>query len=410
MSEIVDHRAELQTGDVTTRAAAARELARTGTWDDLELLVELAKSDKSPSLRLYTAAAASDIVARLRGAAGQARMTREQAEQVQNWVKSFDPGNNPSLLMMLSAVADQASIKRLGRMLRDPRNGVRSGAATALRRMAVSAAATDSEGLSKAVGEWLRSKKLPPDAILELLKLAGEVGWNDLGEELRSAAGAGRPHMPAFEEVLQRQAARLDPQTWSGLWGSDGADALCVPLTEGIEDWIVIDDGQAWRRGAKVAKVSIDGSAKIGRVPYRLIWTSRAGESGTYLAIQGKGKTYYRLEGKALTGAVDDLCDELNTAGLAIAGWLADVEGALAVRGRAIALWAGGDLDGSFDILSTLTSHKRPRMDLFYWLGRVKADKKDKKGALAALETFLEKAGKRAVLRPAAEALRDELS
>jgi len=409
MSETEDPRAALADGDVTARAAAARELARTGTWSDLALLVKLAKTDKSPSVRLYTAAAASDITAKHRGAAGQKRMTRKQASEVQDWVKSFDPGINPSLLMMLSGVANTDAIKRLGRMLRDPRNGVRAGAATALRRMSVSSAAVGDKSVPKAAKEWLRSKKLPPDAILEILKLVGELGWSNMGEESRMAAGAGRLHMPAFDEVQQRQAARKDPASWHGLWCSDGADALCSPV-DGVVDWIVIDGNKAWSRDGELGDVSVEETASVGDVAYRMIWTGRVGSNDLFVAIQGGGKTYYQIEGKGLVTAVDDLYAELGVGALPIAKWLDDVEGALAIRARAIALWAGGDLDGSLKILTTQTSHKRPRNDLFYWLGRVKADKGDKGGALQALETFLAKAAKRGALRPAGEALRDELS
>ena len=410
MSDSEDPRTALTNGDVTARAAAARELARIGTWKDLAVLVDMAKSDKSPSVRLYTAAAASDIVARKRGAAGQKKMTRKQADEVQDWVKSFDPGINPSLLMMLSAVADAASIKRLGLMLRDPRNGVRSGAATALRRMAVSSAAMGDEALAVAAGEWLRAKKLPPDSILELLRIAGQVGWTGLDAELRIAAGAGRNHVPAFDEVLQRQAARLDPTSWDGLWASDGADALCSPEREDIVAWVLVSDGKAWNKAGAMGDIQVDGVAHIGGVVHRRIWCGRVGSPETFEAIQGAGETFYRVDGKALAVAVDALYDELGEAAIPVAGWLDEVDGAAAVRGRAVALWAGGDLQGSLEILDGLTSAKKPRNDLYYWQARVKADLKDAKGALEALDSFLLKAAKRAPYRQHAEELRASLS
>jgi hypothetical protein len=256
----------------------------------------------------------------------------------------------------------------------------------------------------------LRSKKLPPDAILEILKMVGELGWTHMGEETRLAGGAGRLHMPAFDEVQQRQAARVDPATWEGLWAGDGADALCLPLSDGIVDWIVISDGRAWTGAGRLGAVKIEGKATIGDARYRLVWAGRVGAAGElFQTIQGEGKTYYRMEGKALVSAVDEIYDELGAAGIPIAGWLELVDGALAMRGRAIALWAGGDLDGSLEILEAQTAHKRPRNDLFYWLARVRADTKDKIGARAAVKAFLDKAAKKAALRPAGEALRKKL-
>ena len=410
MSQGADPRTALKSKDVTVRAAAARELARNGTWEDLSTLVEMAKSDKSPSVRLYTAAAASDITARFRGAAGQERMTPQQATEVQDWVKGIDPIVNPSLLMMLSAVADAASIKRLGRMLRDPRGGVRAGAATALRRMAVSAAAVGDTQLPEAVRGWFESKKLTPDVTLELLKLSGEVGWTGLEDLLRRASAAGRPHGPAYDEVQARKVARTDPQTWEGLWCSDGADALCAPIEGRLDSWIAIHDGQVYPSGGPSQSFELDGETGVAGQRYRLIWTDRVGEGADRVpAIQSGGVTYYRVEDKALVKAVDVLTSGLGPAGPWVAEWLVEVDGSLATRARAIALWAGGALTESLDILTTQTGHKRPRADLFYWLARVQLDLGEKAKAREAVLHYLEKAGKKADLRSAGEALRDEL-
>ena len=62
--ETVDPREGLSAKDVTTRTASARELARIGTWDDVPRLVQMATSEKSSAVRLWTAAAAADIAHR----------------------------------------------------------------------------------------------------------------------------------------------------------------------------------------------------------------------------------------------------------------------------------------------------------------------------------------------------------
>jgi hypothetical protein len=411
MSQAADPRAALKSKDVTVRAAAARELARNGTWDDLSTLVEMAKSDKSPSVRLYTAAAASDIAARFRGAAGQKRMTPQQATEVQDWVKRMDPVINPSLLMMLSAVGDAASIKRLGRMLRDPRGGVRSGAATALRRMAVSAAAVGDTQLPEFVRGWLESKKLTPDVTLELLKLSGEVGWTGLEDVQRLASVSGRPHGPAYDEVQTRKVARADLQTWQGLWCSDGVDALCAPIDDCVDPWIAIRDGQAISSQGQTTDFELDGDVGVAGERFRLIWTDRVGEGAERVAaLQGGGVTYYKAEDKVLVKTVDSLGSDLGAAGLWVAEWLAEIDGSLATRARAIALWAGGALDESLAILTTQTGHMRPRNDLFYWLARVQVDLGEQAKAREAILRFLDKAGQKAPLRAAGEALRDALS
>src|SRR3712207_6547865 len=128
MTETPDPREGLKSPDVAVRTAAARELAASGKFADVEVLVELAKTDKSPSVRLSAAAAAADIATRSEPGPAQRKRLVEL-------FRTFDPGHNPSLLMVLAAVPDAAGVERLGRLLRDPRQDVRNGAITALRRM-----------------------------------------------------------------------------------------------------------------------------------------------------------------------------------------------------------------------------------------------------------------------------------
>ena len=61
-----DPRDALESDDVAVRVAGARVLAERGTQEDLPRLIKIAREDKSPSVRLYAAAAASDVAMRNR--------------------------------------------------------------------------------------------------------------------------------------------------------------------------------------------------------------------------------------------------------------------------------------------------------------------------------------------------------
>ena len=64
--ETPDPLAALKSKDISDRAAGCRDLSLTGTVENLEVLAELAASDKSPGVRLNAAAAAADILSRCR--------------------------------------------------------------------------------------------------------------------------------------------------------------------------------------------------------------------------------------------------------------------------------------------------------------------------------------------------------
>ena len=76
-----------------------------------------------------------------------------------------------------------------------------------------------------------------------------------------------------------------------------------------------------------------------------------------------------------------------------------------AQRAKALVLWRTGAADDARALLEQLTAHKRPRNDLFWFLGAICAEQGDTKAAKAALTRFLDKAGKKAAYRGEAEAL-----
>lgn len=407
MSDTVDPRAALRDGDVAGRASAARMLARGGGWPDLEELVRLAKEDPSASVRLYAAGAAADIALRARRAG---ELGRDREAQVLDWVRAFDPDVNPSLLMLLSAVASGPALDRLGRMLRDPRNGVRAGAATALRRAALSAASDDAR-LAEAAGALLGNRKTPPDALLELVKIVGEAGWDEHADAVRDASAAGRLHAPAAEEALQRLAARRDPQTWEGLWLGDGADVYETAEERAVEDWLAVVDGRVWGRRDALGELKLTGvRGRVGDLRLRVVWAPRAGAPEASPALQGDGRTWFRADAKMLVGCVEELAEELSAPAAAAAlRELEPVEGVQAQRARAVLAWRAGDPDRASELLEALLDAPKPRADLYWYLARVRVEQGRAGEAREALDRFLDQAGRRARHRKEAEALRAEL-
>ncbi len=409
MGDTADPRVALTDKDVTVRAAAAREVARIGSFTDLELLITMAQSDKSPSVRLYTAAAAADIAMRLRGDGKP--LTRTQRAKLIDWVGGTDPGKNPSLLMVWAALPERKALDRLSRMLRDPRNGVRAGAATALRRMALASGAIDEGLIPSTIGSLLDGGRLPPDAILELVRIAGEAGYIGLMGSVRSAASAGRPHGAAVAESIERMSQRSTPEGWKGLWISTGADVF-EPDGDTV-DWLVVTDTRAWgTAGSADLAPSESGTVRLADRVYRMIWAPRLAETGMFTAVQAPGLTLWRHQGKALAEAAERYIEHLAAvpeACLALIALLDGVEGAAAPRVQATLAWRGGDLAQAEARIDPMCAVKKPRSDLYWIQANVKLGLGDLDSAREAVDHYLERTAARAPHRGDAEALRASL-
>ncbi|MFT4624098.1 MAG: hypothetical protein ACI8PZ_002757 [Myxococcota bacterium] len=386
---------------VTERAAAVRALGREGGLQDMDRLIDLALGDKSPSVRLYAAAAAVDVACRQR-----AELTPQSAAAVLERVKRVDPGDNPSLVMLYAAWPDRRSLDRLGRLLRDPRSEVRAAAAMAVRRAALSADAMRDPTLRDAVRAWIDSDRLPPDPVLELLRLVGEAGWTGMESAILKAASAGRPHGAVAEEVAQRLTARDDPADWEGLWVGSGVDALAPPGD--APSWRVVVAGTV-HGPAGSEPLQAGAEATIGGRPARRIFTRRTGRDGDHAGIQVDGATLWRVEGKALVEAAQAHVALFTPAGAEALATLLPTDGVLARRVHAQVLLASGDGVGALLSLEGLASAKRAPIETFFHLGCARQHVGDTAGARTALEAFLDKAARRSPHRAEAQAILDAL-
>jgi len=260
---------------------------------------------------------------------------------------------------------------------------------------------------------------MPPDTLLELIRIVGEVGWNDLADRVRASATAGRPHVEASADALARLSIRSDAGAWNGLWLSDGLDVLEVNPEVRVPEWRAVYAGEIFGPSVS-AEMAIgdDGVAEAGGVRWRMIWVPRQGETGTFHALQtDDGRTFYKLDGLALISAVSTLHESLAHAHpdcLKLAASSLEVEetedakspkpikGSFAAR--AILHWRAADAAGAIEILTEVTQGKKPRADDVYWLGVIQADAGDS-GAKATLKKYLKVAAKKAPNRSKAQEL-----
>ncbi|MFK7926597.1 MAG: tol-pal system YbgF family protein [Myxococcota bacterium] len=407
--ETEDPRAAIAAKDLPTQAAGARDLARIGTWDDVDDLLDLAMNHKRTGLKLIAASAAADIVHRYRtGTAGEP-LGDERAEDLASWVKRTDPGINPGILMLLSAVPTPKVIDRLGRLLRDPRGDVRTGAAVAVRRMAVSHTDLDMAPLRAAVLKWLTDRRSPPDALTALVQLVGGLGWSELRDTLIDLSTTSEPVREAVTEALGQLDQRAAAENWHGLWLSNGLDVLEQVAEDPALSWLVIGHSKLAIQGRKPSAHKLSHGALTSRAlpsAARLAWVPRLGHSNRTPAVQVLGHTWYRVEGTELAAWLDEHALELSEAAApaldGLAGTLADEEGAAGARARAIAHVLADQLDQADEQLSKLTSGKKPRADLLFWLGELRRRQGRPKDARDAYSAFIDRNPKKSVfLEPA---------
>jgi len=410
MATVDEARAALAGKDVAERAAAARELAAIGDWDDVEHLLSTAMDDKSPSVRIYTAAAATRIVLRTRG---RGEVGSAEERQILDALRRFDPQRNPSLLMALGALGTAKARSRLGRLLRDPHSDVRMAAAAAVRRAALSEVALGDEALPADVASWLASRKTPPDARAELVRLVGEAGWSSLEQEARQAVAAGPGLSEVASEALKRLAARREPEAWTGLWLHAGGDVLDED-PDAASGWLLITEARA-HDGERARPVRLEDGLLhlegLGRA--RRLWAPRVKQDGVFEAVQLPTATYWRSSDKQLAKDVEAHIDAIGAfpEGCAqLASVLADIDGAVAPRARALCLWKAGQTDAAAAALDELLGGKKPKADLLWWRANVALGAGALDDARRFVDQFLDKAPKKAHRRPEAEALKSSLT
>lgn len=391
MANPVDGGDRLQSADVTERAQGVRDLAGSVALEDALRLIEVALADRSPSVRLNAAGAAAEIALRVRPA-------EDGQRRVLDLLRRFDPGFNPSLLLLLACAPDVGGIDRVGQLLRDPRSDVRSGAVAALKRLV----ADGRPPVEAAVRGWLAAGKHPADVVGEMIRMASEAGWLDMDELIRSAASRGRPAAIAAQEALEWSVARRDPASWVGLWLAFDAEETA------LGDWLYLEGGRVWGRRGDLGALRVeDGVGHVeGLPPLIRVRLGRSAEDAPSEAFVVGDHRLWRQPPRLVAKRIDLLEEVLacTPAALGIARELLPLEGAGAVRARVIALWRARALKDADRMLTSLGASERKIKPELQWIhANVKAALGEPDAAAEVLRACLKGAPKKAAWRTAAE-------
>ncbi len=365
--------------DVAGRAEAIRQRAVVGTWEDVPALINTATTEKSPSVRHLAAVAANTILVRMRGG-----LTVDQRTQLVQWSVPLDPGLNPALLLAL-APAESLALDRLGRMLRDGRTEVRTGATAVARQMLLSRWCREPEAIEERLAQWLTTR-LAPDAAADLIRLVGEAGLTALRPLVSRLPSTGNSHLEILEECLGRLHEVAATAGWDGWWVPDARDVL-----EEAEEHL--DVGASWW----IADGSVPG--RTDRAGLRRVFAQQAGVGGKSAAILGEGRVFWR-QSETAGSQLAEL--EIDRIPVQVAAGLANH---LTGRVRAMCLVVAGRPGEAVEGLRAAAQEKRGKPDSAWWLARALLATGDPAGARSAARDYLDRAGKKASYRNSAETL-----
>lgn len=409
MSVSQDKLGDLTRGDVASRSAAAQARVAEGQWADVVALVEVAQTDKNPSVRLVAAASASDILAKHRGAGGQSPLSDEERAQVQAWLRQSDPVKSPALLLLAAVCTDSRSLDRLERTFRDPRNIVRTAAVAAVRRMMLSVASMDEPALASRLGAWIADPRFKGDVGLELARLAGHLGIQGFDSEVMAQSAYGTSHADVVTEALRRIRSVKTLGSWTGVWASDGHDVL-EPGAQGYVAWMVVDGAEVHIPGKDSVTLNVDEEPpRLGGHVARLVWAPRLGTQESRPAIQTQGHTWWRLAGEDLVSALEFLMPGMTQLGPKGRGVVDALESLSETHAVARAALACGDQERSIGAYNELCRGKGTRLHWFVERAELAWAMGDEAQARADLKTVLKKAGAKSPMRTAANALLDKL-
>ena len=280
----------LDAEDVPTRVAAVRELGLHGKPDVIPRLVDLARTDSSPAIRLATAAAAADILSRYRVGKRAKELNLEERRKLLALFNGIDPGVNSGLFSMLASLGLPEAVGRISIGLRDPRGGVRVGAAVGLLRLACSVQAHGDKELERRIVALLQDKRLKPDALAEVAEVCAAVGYVSAIPILDELATSGGRSDVVGTSLERLQSFEANPP--AGGYSSDGRDAGEVDdnpalgtakLVLGPSLSLLLENGKrTWGDALK-------GSA------LRRLYIRPPGAGEPVDAVQWKGRTYYRV-------------------------------------------------------------------------------------------------------------------
>ena len=389
--------------ELTVRAAACRDLAQIGLPAVIPMLADLARSDRSPAVRLGAAAAVADILSRYRVGPARAGLPEADRAALLHQLATIDPGHNPGMFMMLACLDTPEAGRRIRLGLKDPRGEVRLGAGVGLLRLCCSAARGADLVLEAEVVSMIGDPRLRPDAVAELAKVAAAAGYRSAlpALERQDLGGAAQESINAMIQVL-----RSFDQPAEGAWLADGRDAGELnPAPPRSAALLVVGAGEAvmLRRGEGWLPLPGFGQRAARRMYFRRPGAAQAGP-----ALQVGEHTFVPVQGDALAAALLDILPPLSLEAHPDAGW---TEAGAAMAAHALApllpdTGAGqlglarvradaGDSQGAEDAASQATEAKKPPIEAYALLGQLCAQAGALDRARAAWSVVAERGKKR---------------
>jgi hypothetical protein len=293
--ETTDPMAALRSKEIADRAAGCRDLSLTGTVEHLELLAELAASDRSPGVRLNAAAAAADILSRCRTGDARSALSEDQRGAFVSVFARINPAVNAGIFPIMACLDHAKSRQMIFGGLRDPQADVRLGAAVGLMRLCSSISAIDDPTLEDAVTGLLADTRHQPDAIAQIARVCAAVGYTSATELIRYLQLSGTHAEMVMEALGVLDGAHHPLQ---GVWYSDGNDAGETNVSPSRGPMLAVFDGST--------ALIHDGKRWIAQAkfePRRRMFIRRVGEAEAGPAFQTSERTFYVGTG----GVVDRL-------------------------------------------------------------------------------------------------------
>lgn len=392
--ETDDPIAALDDKSIAVRAAACRDLSKAGRVEHLERLGRAAAEDKSPAVRLGTAAAAADILSRHRRSPEADVLDAAGRKEVLGYFRRVDPRLNPGIFGVYACLDTEAGVRRIGIGLRDPRGEVRVGAGVGLLRLCLSATRLGDTALEDTVIALLTDRRLKPDAVAEVARTCMSAGYLRAVDTLERVDVGGNQQV-MVDAAIGRLAESGRPKP--GVWWSTGRDAgETIPAAPREPGMLVVTEAGAAQRFVGAGWFDVDLSTRA----WRPLFYRRSGEAEPTEAIQVGEHTFHATTSATLLDGIDALLPILVDGALehgahplahpALLDALDDTP--VATRARALLLSEAGRHAEAIDAADSALGKRKAPADIPFVLGLLHERAGDSAAAAQAFAACVSKA------------------
>lgn len=401
MAETPDPIAALASPKLPIRAAGARDLAAAGGPEHLERLIDLAVRDPSPGVRLGVAAAAADILSRLRSPSHAAGHLPEATRRAlyERFFRA-DPGLNAGLFQVVGTLDLPETLPRILLGLRDPRADVRVGALVGLFRHCASATVNGDAEREAAVVAVFADGRIRQETRAELARVCANVGYTSaLGPAQELAASTAR----GVAAVAQEAVRRLETvPAADGVWVDLGIDCGEARLDAKPVQWIAtVGSTRVW--------TSADGAGTSERAhPRRFLWWKRNKDHEARVVLQEGLRTLWAADADEQAAFGERLLEQDARALFRTVDPSLPLNGAT-LRLRGAFLLKQGDVDGALAALFAAVALKKTPIDAWWYLADALARANRGAEARPYLNRFCARAPKKSAFMAEAKVRLDAL-